>query len=188
MKYEAIVIGVSAGGLAALNQVLPQLGSYFPQHVMIVQHMRPDADNFLADHFNKLCQATVKEAEDKETPQPGTIYFAPANYHLMVEADKRFALSGQERVNFSRPSIDVLFETAAEAYLEKLVGVILTGANSDGTAGLIKIKNMGGLTVVQSPQTAEAHAMPQSAIENLEVDHIIPLDAMGAFLNSLIQG
>ena len=113
------------------------------------------------------------------------IYFAPPNYHLLVEYNQAIALSTEERVNFSRPSIDVLFETAADAYLDELVGVVLTGANSDGAAGMARIKQFGGLAVVQSPETAEAEAMPRAAIEAADVDYILPLNEIGCFLNSL---
>jgi len=131
----AIVMGVSAGGLAALTTILPNLSNHLGLPILIVQHLSPDSDDFLATHFNKICSLTVKEAEDKEAILNNTIYFAPANYHLMVEQDKTIALSTAERVQFSRPAIDVLFETAAEAYMDGLMGILLTGANSDGTRG-----------------------------------------------------
>ena len=134
--FEAMVIGVSAGGLAALGKILPELSEDFPLAVLIVQHMRRDADGFLWRHLDTLSRLTVKEAEDKEAIQPKTVYIAPPDYHLLVEPDRTLSLSADERVNFSRPSIDVLFETAAEVYQQRLIGVILTGANNDGTRGL----------------------------------------------------
>lgn len=183
--YEAIAIGVSAGGLSALEKILPKLDKYIPMPVFIVQHISPDSDNYLPKHFDARSFVTVKEGEDKEKATPGTVYFAPPNYHLMVEYERTISLSTEGRVNYSRPSIDVLFDTAADAYGNKLIGVILTGANSDGALGLKKIKKFGGLTIVQSPETAEADAMPKAAIEAVEVDHILPLDEIGDFLNTL---
>lgn len=186
--FEAMVIGVSAGGLAALGKILPKLSKDYPLAVLIVQHMRRDADGFLWRHLDTLSRLTVKEAEDKEAIQPKTVYIAPPDYHLMVEPDRTLSLSADERVNFSRPSIDVLFETAAETYQQRLIGVILTGANNDGTRGLQTIKSYGGLAIVQSPDSAESGAMPRSAIEEVAVDHIVPLDRMGQFLNDLAFG
>ncbi len=188
MKFEAIVIGVSAGGLAALDKILPLLEADLPVPVIVVQHLSPDSCDFLSKRFALRCHNKVKEAEDKDQLGAGTIYFAPSNYHLMVEPDKSLSLSLAPRVNFSRPSIDVLFETAAEAYLEKLAGVILTGANEDGADGLAKVKEYGGLAVVQDPRTAEAPQMPAAALAKTKVDYVIPLDNMAAFLNELVSG
>jgi len=184
-QFEAVVIGVSAGGLAALEVVLPALGESFPLSVLVVQHLSPDSENYLPQHLDVRCALHAKEAEDKEPLRPGTVYVAPPNYHLMVEADKTIALSTEGRVNFSRPSVDVLFETAAEVFCERLVGVILTGANSDGATGAIKIKQFGGLVVVQDPETAVADAMPRAAIKSVSVDHVLPLDRIGPFLKAL---
>lgn len=181
-------MGVSAGGLAALAMILPELDRAFPLPVLIVQHMRPDSDGFLWQYLNNLSRVSVKEAEDKETIEPKTVYIAPPDYHLLVEPDRTLALSAAERVNFSRPSIDVLFETAAEVYQKRLIGVILTGANADGSMGLRKIKRYAGLAVVQSPESAESGTMPRSAIQAVAVDHIVPLDKLGQFLNTLAFG
>lgn len=186
-QYRAIVIGVSAGGLAALEKILPVLNSSFSLPILVVQHVSPTSENYLPIHFSHRCKLEVKEAEDKEPIEGGVIYFAPPNYHLMVEYNRAVALSTDERVNFSRPSIDVLFETAAEAYEDGLVGIILTGANADGAAGMARIKQFGGLAVVQSPDTAEADAMPKAAIDAVDVDHVLPLDEIGHFLNTLCE-
>jgi len=186
-SYEAIVIGVSAGGLAALTAILPQFESIMDVPVLIVQHMSSEYDDFLVRHFNGLCKLKVQEAYDKESIEPGHIYFAPPNYHLLVEPDKTIALSVQERVNYSRPAIDVLFESAADAFSDKLIGVLLTGANTDGTSGIIKIKAFGGVVIVQDPETAEADTMPLSAIKHTDVDHVIPLDGIARFINRLIM-
>lgn len=186
--YDAVVIGVSAGGLAALEKVLPMLDASIPVPVFVVQHIRPDSDNYMPLHFDRRCKVDVKEAEDKEVPAPGTVYFAPPNYHLLIELEKTLALSVEERVNFSRPSVDVLFETAAEAYRDKLIGVILTGANSDGARGLAKIKRFGGMAIVQTPESAEANAMPLAALDAVEPDQVLPIGEIGTFINSLLMG
>ncbi len=185
-SYEAIVMGVSAGGQAALTAILPGLSQKMTQPVIIVQHLSPNSDDFLAIHFDKLCSVRVKEAEDKMPINNRTLYFAPANYHLLVEQDKSFALSTAERVQYSRPAIDVLFETAAEVYQERLVGIILTGANNDGTQGITQIKAMKGFTIAQSPRTAEADAMPRSAID-AGVDAIVDLDKIAPFINQMMS-
>ena len=183
--YEAIVIGVSAGGLTALAQILPKFDKEMTLPVMIVQHQRHDSDDFLVRYFDRLCGHSVREVEDKMPVESGTIYFAPVNYHLLVEPDKTLSLSTEARVNYSRPSIDVLFESAAETYTDRLVGIILTGANQDGTHGAARIKELGGLIIVQDPGTAEAETMPMSVIKHVQVDHVLALDRIGDFVNSL---
>jgi two-component system chemotaxis response regulator CheB len=186
-NYKAIVIGVSAGGLHALGQILPRLPADFPLPVIIVQHISPQSDSFMIRHFNSISMLAVKEADEKEEILPGTIYFAPPNYHLIVENDFTFSLSVDERVNFSRPSIDVLFETAAEAYVETLIGIILTGANNDGSRGLKRIKDFGGFTIVQNPATSEVSAMPEAAIKIAKVDKILDLEKIAGVLMKLSQ-
>ncbi len=185
MKYDAIVVGVSTGGLEALKSILPHLPVDFAPSVIIVQHQPPTSDDFLASFLNENCSLRVKQADEKESIASGLIYVAPPNYHLMVEEDRTFSLSIDERVNYARPSIDVLFETAADVYGENLVGVILTGANTDGSHGLKKIKESGGLAIVQDPETAEAKSMPTAAMASSDVDHILPLEEIGPFLRSL---
>ncbi|WED21441.1 chemotaxis protein CheB [Vibrio sp. JC009] len=186
-QYRAIVIGASAGGLAAVERVVRELKSNFCLPVLLVQHISPNVDSYLASHFASRCRLDVQEGEDKEPIQKGAMYIAPPNYHMMVEYDGSITLSVEPPVNFSRPSIDVLFESAAEYYGESLIGLVLTGANSDGAQGLKKIKEKGGLTIVQSAETAEATAMPKAAIEAVDVDHILPLDEIGRFLSDLCE-
>lgn len=183
-KYEAVVIGVSAGGINALDQILPVFKKSFKLPILVVQHILAGPDNYLVDHFDSRCSMQVKEAEDKEQIIPGIIYFAPPGYHLLVEQERTLALSMDAKVNYSRPSIDVLFETAAEAYLHKLVGVVLTGANADGAAGLKAVRTFGGTTIVQSPDSAEVDTMPKAAIANLWVDQILNLDEIADYLVS----
>jgi two-component system chemotaxis response regulator CheB len=184
-SYEAVVVGVSAGGLAALVEVLPKFDINMMLPVMIVQHQSNDSDDFLVRYFDQLCRQSVREVEDKMPVESGTIYFAPANYHLLVEPDRTLSLSTEARVNYSRPSIDVLFESAADTYMDRLVGIILTGANPDGTNGAARIKELGGLIIAQDPETAEAKAMPMSVIKHVQVDHILPLNRIGDFVNRL---
>lgn len=184
-KFSAVVMGASAGGLTALNAVLPRISGRFALPIIIVQHMSPDSDDFLVQHFDKRCSLRVKEAEDKMPVEEGTVYFSPANYHLLVEEDRSFALSTAERVQYSRPAINVLFETAADVYRQGLVGVILTGANTDGTKGIRRIRQTGGIAIAQSPETSEVPVMPRSAIED-GVDAVLDLDHIAPFINRLL--
>ena len=185
MKYEAVVIGVSTGGLNALSQILPILPRSYPLSVIIVQHRVNDSDNFLVEYLNKLCDIQVKEALPRSAIEPECVYISPSGYHLLIERDKRFSLSVDPPVSFAIPSIDVLFESAAVAYKDKLIGVILTGANSDGSRGIKKIKESGGLTIVQDPTTAESSTMPAAAIGMVDIDHILPLNEIGSFLEDI---
>jgi two-component system chemotaxis response regulator CheB len=175
MKYEAIVIGVSSGGMNATKVIFSLLPKGFNTAIIIVQHIGGHSNNQWIGLLNNSSKIFIKEADEKETIEPGIVYIAPPNYHLLIEKNKTFSLSIEERVNFARPSIDVLFESAAEAYQNKLIGVILTGSNSDGTKGLMRIKEYGGLTVVQDPATAEYGHMPASAIAAMQVDYILSL-------------
>ncbi len=185
MKYEAVVIGVSTGGLNALSSIIPQLPKNYPLSVIIVQHRVNDSDNFLIEYINKLCDIKVKEALPRSAIEPGCVYISPSGYHLLVERDKRFSLSIDPPVSFAIPSIDVLFESAAVAYKDKLIGVILTGANSDGSRGMKTIKEYRGLTIVQDPKTAESSAMPTAATRIVDIDHILPLNKIGSFLKDI---
>lgn len=187
MEVEAVVVGVSAGGMHALNILLSGLPAEFPAALIIVQHRAPSDDAFFVTYLSSYCPFPVKEAEDKEPIWPGICYIAPAGYHLLVEKEKMFSLSADEPVNYARPSIDVLFETAAEAYREALVGVILTGSNMDGSWGTIKIRRFGGLTVAQDPLDAEVSAMPQAAIDTGKVDVVLPLGDIPDYLAKLFE-
>lgn len=186
MQYKAMVIGVSAGGLDALSTILPELPADFPIPVLVVQHLHHASDNFLAIHLDNLSKIKVKEAEEGEKIRPGIAYIAPPGYHLLVEEDETLSLSVDEAVNYARPSIDVLFETAADVYATALIGVILTGANDDGSRGLKKIKDEGGLAIVQDPKTAYVEIMPLAALQMVEADHILPLKEIGPFLRRLL--
>lgn len=180
--YEAIVIGASAGGIEALKTILPALPEWFSIPLAIVQHIDGRSDDFLAGYLDSISAITVKEAEDKEPLAPGHVYLAPPGYHLLIESDRTFSLSVDGKVNFSCPSIDVLFESAADAYNETLIGAVLTGANGDGSMGLKSIKTHGGLAIVQNPETAEVGAMPRSALVAAPADYIVNLQDIAPLL------
>lgn len=186
-RYKAVVVGASAGGLEALQTILCRLPADFSLPVIIVQHLSPRSENVLAEVLNHQCLLVVKEAEEKEILKEGVAYIAPPDYHLLVEEDHSLSLSREERVNFSRPSIDVMFETAAAAYGRHLIGVILTGANEDGSQGLHKIKELGGTCVVQDPSTALVDRMPLAAISRVAVDHVVPISEIAALLLKLAE-
>ncbi len=176
MQYQAIVIGVSSGGMNAMKYIFSALPAAFSTPIIIVQHLSVHSDSNWIKLLNDRSNVFIKEADEKEEIKNGTVYIAPPNYHLLIEKDRTFSLTIEERVNFARPAIDVLFETAAEAYHKQLIGIVLTGSSSDGTLGLKKIKQYGGLTIAQDPKTAESSFMPASAIAATEVDHILPLN------------
>lgn len=179
---EAVVIGVSAGGMKALGALLPKLAQEPPYAVIIVQHVREGSDNFLVDYLDRISPIRVMEAEEKEFIRPGNAYVAPPGYHLLVEEDRTFSLSSDPPVNFARPSIDVLFESAADVFEDRLIGVILTGANSDGAKGLARIEAGGGTAVVQDPATAESPVMPLAAIRETKMNRILTIEQIGTFL------
>jgi len=180
--YDAIVIGVSKGGLQALKTVLGVLPVDFPTPVIIVQHQGEAELGTLATLLNKDLAIELKEADLNENIVGGHVYLSCPGYHLLVEQDKTLALSTDPPLNYSRPSIDVLFESAAEVYQDKLIGIILTGASADGSLGLATIKQYGGLALVQDPSTAEAARMPQAAIEAATIDHVLSLHDIGKFI------
>ncbi|UVT14473.1 MAG: chemotaxis protein CheB [Nitrospira sp.] len=185
MSYSAVVIGASAGGLQALKTILSALPGSFPLPIAIVQHIAERSDNFMAELLNHASRIAVKEAEDKEPLSPGTAYLAPPGYHLLIEPDRSFSLSVDERVNYACPSIDVLFESSAEAFDESLIGIILTGANADGAQGLKAIKKYGGLAIVQNPESAEHPAMPKAALAATDVDYVVNLEQLTPLLLQL---
>jgi two-component system chemotaxis response regulator CheB len=186
--HEAIVIGASAGGVRALATILSQLPLAFPAPIAIVQHIEASGESSLAAHFQSTCVIAVKEAEDKERLEAGTVYLAPAGYHLLIEADRTVSLSVDEKVNFSRPAIDLLFTSAADVYGPALIGVVLTGASADGAAGLAQVKRCGGLAIVQDPATAASPTMPDAAIAATDVDHVVAIDALARLLMQLCSG
>ena len=180
-----VVMGSSWGGVEAVGRVLANLPEGFYTPIAVAQHRSPDSDGeSLVLELERAGGRRVREAEDKDAIVAGWVYLAPADYHLLVE-DATFALSTDERVHYSRPSIDVLFESASDAYGEDVVGVILTGANDDGAAGISRIKERGGMAIIQDPLTAERREMPDAAIAATVADAILPLDDIGTLLGEL---
>ena len=163
-RIDAIVIGASAGGVEVLSTLLPALPPDLQAAVLVVLHQPPDRPSILVEIFRRKCALPIHEAEDKGEIAPGTIYFAPPNYHLLIERGSHVALSIDDLVQFSRPSIDVLFQSAADVYRHHLLGVLLTGWNEDGAAGMAAIKALRGATIVQDPQSAEAPVMPTTTL------------------------
>lgn len=180
--YAAVVLGASAGGLAAVTRLLRALPHAFPLPLILCQHIHASTVLDFAAAFPEPHPFRIKEADEKEWPKPGTLYIAPAAYHLLIELDESFSLSNEDPVNWARPSIDVLFETAAEAYGERLIGVLLTGANHDGARGLQMIRRLGGLTLVQDPSEAAVPTMPQAAIGLGAADAILTLEQISRVL------
>lgn len=184
-RIDAVVIGASAGGIEALTVLLPALSAALCPPVFIVLHLPRDKPSVLAEIFARKCTVPVREAEDKELVVRGTVYFAPSNYHLLLDQGPQLVLSADDPVHHSRPSIDVLFESAAEIYKERLLGIILTGANEDGASGLAAIHDAGGVTIVQQPETARAPHMVLSALKLRPADGVLKLDEIAATLRTL---
>ncbi|WP_367874514.1 chemotaxis protein CheB [Luteolibacter sp. Populi] len=182
---RAVVIGASVGAIGALSEILPALPADYALAVLVVVHIPPDRSTGLPHLFAPRCAMAVKEAEDKERIRSGTIYFAPPNYHLLVEPDFTLAFSNDEPVLYSRPAIDVLFESAADAYGTDLTGVVLTGASSDGAHGLHAVVAAGGTALVQDPDTAEGGMMPRSALAACPEALSLTLQAIAAELQKL---
>lgn len=183
-QAKIVVIGASAGGIDALSVIFTALPRDFPVPILVAMHCHPGREGKLVELFAHRHDRPIKEAEDRERMQPGMIYFAPPDYHLLVDPGGVLSLSADEKVNFARPSIDVLFESAAYTYGPNAIGVILTGANQDGAAGLKTIKDRGGLTGVQDPKTAEVPFMPLAAIQMTTVDCIDSLQKLSEFIMS----
>ncbi|MBF0555692.1 MAG: chemotaxis protein CheB [Nitrospirae bacterium] len=187
-RYEAVVIGASAGGLDALKTLLTRLPGDFSLPIAAVLHLHRNTKEELINILHRAIQLTVKYAQDKEKIKKGCVYIAPPDYHLLIEDDKTFSLSVDEYVNFSRPSIDVLFESASDAFRERVIGIILTGANRDGAMGLKRIKERGGTAIVENPQSAQYPDMPSAAIAETQVDYILDIDEIAGKINGLLGG
>jgi two-component system, chemotaxis family, protein-glutamate methylesterase/glutaminase len=181
---DAVAIGASAGGVEALARLLPALPADCAAAVFVVIHLLRDRPNFLVDIFSHKCALQIREAQDKEPVAPGTVYFAPTNYHLLLDRGPQLALSVDDLVHLSRPSIDVLFESAADVYRERLLGIILTGANEDGAAGLAAVHAAGGITVVQEPETAHSPTMVLSALKVQSPDLVLSLGEIAELLRT----
>jgi two-component system chemotaxis response regulator CheB len=182
---DAVVIGTSAGGVDALSILLPALPPHLSAPVFIVLHLPRERSSGLVDIVRPKCARPVKWAQDKEPVEPGTVYVAPPDYHLLVDRGPQLALSVDAPVHFSRPSVDVLFESAADVYGTRLLAVILTGASADGAAGLDAVRRRGGRTVVQDPAEALMPTMVQAALARGPVDHVLDLQGIAALLRGL---
>ena len=184
-RYRIAVIGASSGGMLAVKSLLADLPANFGLPLVIVLHVNPDHDgNFSSLFYNEGVMA-IEEAEERGVIRPGCTYFAPAGYHLLIESDGTFALSTDAAVCFARPSIDVLFESAADVYRERVIAVVLTGANIDGSQGARAVKEKGGVVIVQDPDEAEMGAMPRAVIEATTVDYVLPLAGIAGVLRRL---
>ncbi len=184
MPYSLVVVGASLGGTHAITALLNSLPQDFPLPLAIVQHRGKDSDGTLQAVFQRASTLPVIEVEDKQPITAGAAYLAPADYHLLVECDT-FALSTDEPVLYARPSIDVLFESAADAYGAGVIGIILTGASADGARGLAAIKSQQGIAVVQEPATAECSVMPAAALGAVGADFVVPLIEIAPLLIKL---
>lgn len=186
--YPVVVIGCSAGGLAALSYLLEKLPVNYCAPVIVVQHRTRESGSLLESNLQEKCAIKIKQADEKEFIVPGWVYIAPPAYHLLVEQDETFSLSMENEVRYSRPSIDVLFETAAEIYGKRLTGIVLTGASNDGASGIMAIRDWGGTTIAQDPSEATYPVMPKAAIETGQVQHVMTLEKITAFLNQITYG
>ena len=184
-KYQAIVVGASAGGFHAVSQILGKLPPDFPIPLIVVQHRAKESQELFEEVLQRKCRIKIKQADEKEKIQSGNVYVAPPDYHLLIESDRTFSLSSDPPVQYSRPSIDVLFETAALAYKDKLVGIIHTGSNSDGAAGISAISKRGGVTIAQEPAEAQYALMAQASIDTHHVQHVWRLSEIRDFLQTL---
>ncbi|HIJ78632.1 MAG: chemotaxis protein CheB [Desulfobulbaceae bacterium] len=180
-----VAIGASAGGIEGVKAIIKALPEDFVSPIVVVLHLSRSKETFLVELLGKGCKLKVKEADNQEALQLATVYVAPRNYHLLLEDDLRFSLSVDDPVNFSRPSVDVFFESAADVMGPRLTGVILSGGNADGAIGLAKIKEMGGTTVVQDPESVRFSAMPEAAIRVTEVDFVLPVEEIAEKLVEL---
>ena len=187
MKHEVIAIGTSTGGLDALKKILSVFNAYDEVVLIIVQHLSPSCKSYLSQILSAVAKRQVVEVEDKMKLERGGVYLAPPNYHVLIEKNGYFTLDTSEKVCYSRPSIDVTFESVADAFGERAIGVLLTGANRDGGIGLKAIKQAGGYTMVQDPETAEAREMPEYALRVTTPDEMVTLHDIGMRLNDLIK-
>ncbi|MBC8987173.1 chemotaxis protein CheB [Pedobacter sp. N36a] len=184
-KCKAFIIGGSAGSLEVLLKVLPALDPSLSFPIVIVIHRKHGADSLLPGLLSSRTAMPVKEVDEKEMMVPGSIYIAPSDYHLLIEMDCTFSLDYSEKVNYSRPAIDVTFQTAAEALKEELVCLLLSGSNADGVNGLATVKQWGGIAVIQDPDSAQVAYMPEQARKNVQIDRILRIEEIAAFINLL---
>jgi len=182
---KVLLIGGSAGSLEVLIQILPMLTRIPTFAIVMILHRKSAEDNTLEELIAVKSNIPVIEVEDKTPLQPGNIYIAPSDYHLLFESNDILSLDTSEKINYSRPSIDVSFESAAEVYGESLVGIVLSGANSDGTQGLLAIKNAGGFIAVQQPESAQMAFMPKNALEATNPPYILDVEGILTFISNI---
>jgi two-component system chemotaxis response regulator CheB len=185
MNYKAVIIGGSAGSFQVVTRILNSLTPAFPVPVLLCLHRLKHVRSGFVEALSLKSGIPVEEPFDKDVLKPGRAYLAPANYHMYIELSNRIALSTEETVNHSRPSIDLSFITAANAYRDKLIGIILSGANRDGALGLKKVHDLGGITLVQDPTECEVKTMTQSALQLTKVDYVYSTDQIIGFLKKL---
>lgn len=183
---RVVVIGGSAGSLDVLLSIIPSIAANSNSAFIIVLHRKADGENLLENLLRWRTTMPVREVEDKEPLCANTVYIAPADYHLLLEDKLSFSLDSSEKVHYSRPSIDVTFESVAEHFGDRAVGVLLSGANADGAAGLGKIKAAGGITIVQEPSSAEVAFMPQQAINRNTAMHVVPVASLADLINTIL--
>jgi two-component system chemotaxis response regulator CheB len=182
---KALVIGGSAGSLDVLIKILPAISLNITFPIIIVIHRKQGTDSLLSDLLASKTKLVVKEVEEKEEMLAKTIYIVPSDYHLLIEKDYTFSLDYSEKINYSRPSIDVTFQSAAEVFEDKLACLLLSGSNADGVNGLMAVKNYGGEAAVQEPSSAQVDYMPAQAILNVKIDRILKIEEMADYINSL---
>ena len=184
---NVVIIGGSAGSLEVLLQVLPKLENIDSIVIILILHRRNSDDTVLEELLRMKSGLKVRQIEDKTGIKAGRVYVAPADYHLLIEHNQSFSLDVSEKVNYSRPSIDVSFESAADVFQTRLTAILLSGANNDGTKGLLAVKNKGGIVIIQSPETADVPFMPEHAIKNLEADYVLTPSAIVEFIARLVK-
>jgi len=187
-RFDIVALAASAGGIGALGKVLGELPARFRVPVLVVQHLDRRHETIIADVLGRRTALPVKLAEEHEHVAAGTVYMAPPNRHLLVDAEGILALTGSELVHFVRPSADLLFESVAGAYGPRAVAVVLSGAGQDGAMGLTAVKARGGTTIVQDPASAESSGMPEAVVAAGPVDFVLPLDEIGAVIRGLVDG
>ncbi len=185
MKYKAVIIGGSAGSFQVITRILNSLPKDFPLPVLLSLHRLKHIRSGFVEALSLKSNIPVVEPDDKDQIKPGIAYLAPANYHMFVELGNRIALSTEEPVNHSRPSIDLTFITAAQAYREKAIGIILSGANKDGAMGLKKLKDLGGVAIVQDPMECQVKTMTEASLKLTKVDYILKTNQIIEYLKNL---
>jgi two-component system chemotaxis response regulator CheB len=185
--FDVVACGSSAGGLNALSELLSRLPADFPAALVVVQHLDPRHRSLMADILARRTRMRVKQAEDGERLEAGTVYIAPPNRHLLVNPDGRLALSESELVHFLRPSADLLFESVAAAFRDRAIAVVLSGTGKDAAMGVTAVKSMGGTVIAQDPKTAEFPGMPAEALDTGHVDFVLPLEEIADALVTLVM-